>query len=837
MTRICTSLASPATLAAFLVLSLGLVFVGCGGGDDGADDGAADVVEVLDSDAATDGAEVGTDTEEVTEITDATDVGETEIVPAPSFIDEVDLTIGTMNWGAAFGATFPGPTWPFGMIQPGPETAMKNGKPGMLHTGGYFWGDDYMEGFGLCHVSGIGAPDYGHLLVMATDGMDASKTVEKGYRSRFSHEAETLEPGYYSVLLQDTGIFAEVTAGERTAIFRFHFPDDADPVVLMDLGHGSAGAGPNDPVRISDAEVDVDPETGRIEGWAILMGGLSGRTGGLKTYFAAEVDRPVTAHGVWNEGVLDEGGEHAEGDESLSRVRVGAWFHVTPDEEGQAHLKVGISFIDVAAARANLDAAFAPPSSAAPFDFDVVRGATQLGWEALLSRIEVEGGTDEQREIFYTAFYHSYLMPHLFTDADGRYRGFDQEIHDAAAEPSLTGENEGQGFRFYSNFSMWDTYRNLHSLVNLLNPEVGRDFAVSLVKMWEQGGRFPRWPIGLGEGSSMVGESAFIVLADTWVKGITDWDADSAWEGILYASTFPEDDPDSPGPRSGYQHYIRHGYVPSDVESGASSKTLEFAYDDFCIAQLAEAWGMPDEAAMFGARGLAAIEAIWNDEQKFFDGRLEDGSFYTPFNPKKWEDFWVEGNAWQYRFFVPWDAGALANLFGGVDELVAALVEFFEGSVPEVGLIVPGFYYWHGNEPDIHTAWLFSDVGRPDLTQRWVRWIMDTKYSGEPDGIDGNDDCGTMSAWYVFAALGFYPIPGRTDYLLGSPVFEKATLRLPGGDLVIAAEGASPENIYVQSATWHGEPLDEARLHHADLAAGGELQFVMGPEPSDWGKK
>jgi predicted alpha-1,2-mannosidase len=734
---------------------------------------------------------------------------EVEVTPVARVIDEVNLHIGTDNFGFAFGASYPGVTLPFGLIQPGPDTAGAMGNAPILHTSGYFYQDEFIDGFSHGHVHGIGAADYGHVLMMPTLGMDASKTREKGYRSAFSHEEEELWPGYYAVRLADTDVRAELTATERAAMHRYTFHPGDDAVVIVDLGHAAGGV-------IDDAALTLDPEARRIEGWCILHGALSGRHGGIKTYVSITFEQAMEAYGTWTGEELHEGGATADVDFDEAGVRLGAWVAFDVSDAPVVQARVGMSFIDEAAARANAEAEIDH------WDFDRVREGAEGAWEELLGAVAVEGGTPAQRTSFYTSLYHSYLMPQLFTDADGRYRGFDEEVRQA------------DGFRFYSNFSLWDTYRTLHSLLVLLVPDVQRDMMVSLLKMYEQDGFLPRWPIGLGEGGSMVGESAFIVLADSLVKGVDDWDHELALEAMLQTSAPEPPKPPAARRRDCLDAYLSLGYCPVDAQGGSTSKTMEYAYDDFAVAQLARAIGRDDVADDYAERATW-YKNLWNPDTGFFQGRHSDGSF-AELDPEVWEDYFVEGDAWHYLFFVPHDPDGLAEVFGGADALIERLDFFFESSVPEQGLLFPGVYYWHGNEPDLHTAWLYAELGRPDQAQRWSRWILDNKYHTGPSGLDGNDDCGTLSAWYVFTALGFYPVPARDYYLLGSPVFERATLRLPGGELVVRAEGASPEAIYVQSVTWDGEPLTQPRVAHAELASGGELVFVMGTEPSSWGR-
>jgi len=803
-------------LACFLAFG----FMACGSDTPGTPDAAADAFETIEDAAPGDEApgDVATDERPTDEAMpeDATDAGPDTVEPPARRIDEVNLYIGTGLWGLmGFGGAYPGATMPFGMIHPGPDTGRDTAETPILHVAGYFYGDDKVQGFSNLHIHGIGAPDYGYLLFQPTVGMDDTKTRERGYVATFDHASETLHPGYYAVTMEPNAIRAELTCTDRAAIHRYTWKEGDDAVVLFDVGHARGG-------RISDASITVDPETGRMEGHATLQGGLSGRggVGGIKTYFAAQIDRPIGDHGLWVDGVLDPDATTADVVEvdSEDGVDVGVYLHVTPDEAGQARIRIAVSYIGVAEARANLEAELDD------WDFDRVEAAAGDAWEDVLARASVEGGTADQRAIYYTALYHSFLMPVLFTDADGRYRGFDREVHDAGDAT------------FYSNFSLWDTYRTLHPLLTLLVPDVQRDMVVSLVRMYEQGGFFPRWPIGLGESGSMIGESAFIVLADSYVKGVTDFDTGSAWAGIVSSSKLPADGGTDVRPRDCLATCLAAGYCPADQCGSSVSKTMEYAFDDFAVAQFAEALGKTDEAAIYRARA-DAWRGLWWDEKQYFWGRNADGSFVEPFDALAFVNLFTEGNAWQYRFFVPFDVAGLVDVFGSDTALVDALAEFFEESVPETEYAgSSGPHYWHGNEPDIHSAYVFAEAGRPDLTQRWARWIADEKYRNAPDGLDGNDDCGTLSAWYVFTALGLYPIPAKDVYVIGSPMFDRATLRLSGGDLVVSAEGAGPDAVYVQSVTFDGTPWTEPTIPHATLAAGGELHFVMGTEPSDWGQ-
>jgi predicted alpha-1,2-mannosidase len=784
-------------------LVLGAFLLACGSGGGGAADVAPESLpEVVET--ASEAAEAG----EV--LPEASDAAGEEVAPQERLIDLVDPLIGTDFYGAAFGASFPGATRPFGMVKLGPETSSPNGRVPILHAVGYAYDDAYVNGFSHAHLQGIGVADYGQVMLMPTVGMDEAKIVERNSRAQFSHADEVARPGYYAVKLA-TGVQVELTATERAGMHRYTFKPGQAAVVLLDLGHMSGDG------KSLEGHLVLDPSNRLMEGWMAAAGGLSGRVnGGVKTYVSVTFDRPVKASGTWVGDAFQPGSAQADLVD-VNGARVGGWFEFDLGESPAVHARVGISFVDVAGARANARA------EVEGRDFDALREEAQQSWEQALGQVQVTGGTPDQRTIFYTGLYHALFLPTLFTDVDGRYTGIDQQVHQA-------GE-----YVYYTDFSLWDTYRTEHPLLTLLLPQRQRDMAQSLVRMYEQGGFVPIWPIGTGESSCMVGESGDVVIADTVIKGITGFDVAKAYEGLVSSAILPEDGGKTVHPRGCLRSYVELGYCAADAEDSSVSKTMEYAYDDFALARLAEHLGRADDVALFDGRAQG-YKLLWHPESAFFRGRNADGSWDQPFDQFKWLDWYTEGDAWHYRFFAPWDADGLATLMGGADTLTTYLVEFFEGALAEHGTLMPGKFYWHGNEPDIHSPWLFADAGRPDLAQRWVRWVMDVKYTAQPDGLNGNDDCGTLSSWYVFSALGLYPVPARDYYLLGAPAFTSASLALAGGTLTVRAEGASPENLYVQSATWNGAPLAEPRLKHAQLAAGGELVFDLGPQPSAWAR-
>jgi predicted alpha-1,2-mannosidase len=722
----------------------------------------------------------------------------------PSKISAVDPFVGTGGAGFRVGSVNPGPTVPWGMAKPGPDTSSGGGDTmPFYHCAGYYAEDTIMFGFSHTHLHGVGAVDGGNLLLMPTLGMSAQKTTAIGYQSSFSKTTEEAAVGYYAVTLDDTGIRAELTATTYTGVHRYAFPAGAaDPVVLVDAARVLGG-------ELTSGHVDVDPAANEVTGSIVSAAGFSGRYGGLPIHFVARFATPFTTHGVWNEGAITEGGTTMDG------LTLGAWVGFA-DPAGPVEVQVAISYIDLAQARANLAADLSP-------SFDETRAAAETAWEEALSVVDVEAPTEEERALFYSALYHVMQMPTLFTEAGGRYMGFDRQPHQA------------DGFRYHSDFSLWDTYRTFHPLVTLVMPDKERDFVISLVKMYEQGGAFPRWPEGLGDSGSMCGSPADIVIADSYLKGITSgYSIEGAYAGMRAAATGPLDPNPGYGDRPGIEDYVSLGYLAADRHGGSVSVTQEYTYADFALSQLAAALGKTDDAALLGQQSLNHRN-LWNPETRFFQGRNADGTFVADFDPLIWEDSYVEGDAWHYRFFPPHDLAGFIELLGGVDAFLAELETFF-AEAKRGNPAIPNPYYWHSNEPCIHAPYLFAMAGAPAKTQEWVRWAMTTSYALAPDGLPGNDDAGTMSAWYVLSAMGLYPVAGKDLYVIGSPTMRRSTFTVAGGVFEIRAPDTSATNLYVQSATLGGAPLDAPFLRHADLAPGGVLELTMGPTPSEWGQ-
>lgn len=725
--------------------------------------------------------------------------------PGPSrpatapFVQWVDPLIGTGGLGFGVGSVSPAPQTPFGFARPAPDTTEPDGAPGFNHCAGYYYEDSLIDGFSQVRAHGMGIAEYGFIALMPTDGMSAAKTNDAGYRRAFSHDDETSEVGYYAVTLDDD-VRVELTASDHVAFHRYTFPSETDPTVIVDLGHHLGD------VEILEADVHVDPEAREVWGSVLGGGGYARRRGGVRVYFVARFDRDFAAHGVFVDGTLAEGETTREGNTA------GAWARFDPSDT-TVEVAVGLSFTDLAGARANLDAQLAP--------FDDVRAATVARWEAHLSRVRVSARSDEELRIFYSSLYRSLLMPTLAMDVDGRYRGLDHDVH----QVPLT-EEGAPSFRYSTDHSLWDTYRTQIPLLSWLYPDLQRDMVLSLMQMTIDGGYLPRWPLGTNYTGGMVGDGAALQLADAAVKGVEgiDWDEALRLARITADAPTPEGAPF--GGRAGIASFIERGWVGIEEAGSSASWTLELAYADFAMARLAEHVGDETLAATYDARA-DHWRNLWDPESEFLVGRYVDGRFAST-RENQWEDYYAEGNSWQYLFFVPHDLDGLAEVMGGQESYLARLERFFSESTRDTSVLFPNRWYWHGNEPDIHAPFAFAAVGAPEGTWRWSRWVARTYYDETPAGLPGNDDAGTLSAWYVFAALGVYPITAKDEYVVAAPLVTRAEVDLPsGGTLVIDAPQSSDRAWRVSEVRWNDAPFDAHWIGHEALAEGGTLTFDM----------
>lgn len=693
------------------------------------------------------------------------------------FATHVDPLIGTEGGGN----TFPGATTPFGVVRLSPDTDLKN--PSGYDSRGK------IVGFSHTHVSGVGVPKYGNILVMPADA-----AAGPGAKSRKT--AERAAPGYYRVTLQDYNISAELTATRHVGVHRYRFGDGSKPRVLVDVGHtlygGAAPGMSSGGSKSVGGRVYVDPARGEIRGFGIYEGGWS--PGRWTVYFALRPEGGIKKYGVWKQDSLGRK-KLRHGVRASGGKNIGAFFE--PALSGGTRsvvVKVGISFMGVHQARHYID------REARGWDFDAVKREAAAGWENQLSKITVEGGTGEQKKIFYSALYHSFLMP---TD--------------------MTGENPYFNFPVESYhddyFCLWDTFRTVHPLLTLVETRRNTRMMRTLVDIYRQKGWMPDGWTGGSEGYHQVGTSGDVVMADSFVKGLDGIDYETAYRAMVKNAEKKSPDPRHIG-RLGIAQYKKLGYVPFGYNNSVS-RTLEYAHNDYAISVLAGGLGKTQDARKYLRRSLN-YRKLWDASSGFMRGRYATGGWIVPFDPDRWEHWgthFYEGNAWHWSWFVPHDMAGLIGLHGGEENFVARLEEMLLR------------HYNPGNEPDMNNAWLFNYAGRPDRTQHWTRKLLEN-YNSTRAGIPGNDDAGALSAWYVFAALGFYPVAGQDVYLLSRPLFRRAKVHLESGhDFVIETHG---EGGYIESATLDGRALDRAWLTHAEIAGGGTLKLVAGPSRTTW---
>jgi predicted alpha-1,2-mannosidase len=702
----------------------------------------------------------------------------------------VDPFIGT----GGHGHTFPGATLPFGMVQLSPDTRLE----GWDSCSGYHFSDRVIYGFSHTHLSGTGIADYGDILFMPMTGEPSLDNGHaggpgSGYASRFDKRSERAEAGWYAVELADYDVGVELTATQRAGLHRYRYPEGAPARVIVDLTHRD---------RVIDSAMRIVGEA-EIEGFRRSTGWARDQV----VYFAARFSRPFTGAALARDDVFQNEAQKLTGTNIKGVLSFG-------EGGGELLIKVGISAVDVAGARRNLDA------EAPGWDFDAVRQAARQRWNDVLGRIEIDGGSAQQRTIFYTALYHSLVAPNVFSDVDGRYRGMDRRIHRA------------DGRRHYTVFSLWDTFRATHPLYTLIEPERTREFIETFLTQYEQGGRLPVWELAAYETDTMIGYHAVSVIADAWLKGIRGFDGKKALEAMIHSASLDH---------FGLAAYRGQGFIGSENDGESVSKTLEYAYDDWCIARMAADLGRDDAAAGFFRRSQAWRHLL--DPETGFMRARRNQRWVEPFDPRRVDNNYTEANAWQYSFFVPHDVEGLIEALGGDERFVERLEALFAADSRTTGreqADITGLIgqYAHGNEPSHHMAWLYHYAGRPDLTARRVRQILDTLYAAAPDGLSGNEDCGQMSSWYVLGAMGLYPVcPGSDEYVVTSPIFDRIRLHLDGGRQFTIRAGRANEGVgLVRAAALNGQPLRRSFLRHQEIIAGGELMLTLTARPgSSWG--
>lgn len=717
-------------------------------------------------------------------------------------VASVNPLVGT----AEHGHTYPGATVPFGMVQLSPDTPLQ----GWDGSSGYHYSDSAIQGFSHTHLSGTGVGGLGDVLLMPTVGevQLSSGTPGKGdgYASRFSHARESASPGYYKVFLDDPKITAELTATARTGFHKYTFPASDNAHIILDLQHGVGNS-------VASSGLQVENST-TISGYR-LSDGWGGRRA---VYFVMQFSKPFASYGIERDGQ-----KVADGTAKSDGKGVKAFVNYKTAANETILVKVGISGTGIEGARKNLNAEIAG------WDFNAIHTAAVQQWADLLGAMQIETKDPKVRRTFYSNLYQSYISPVLFNDVDGAYRGGDRQNH------------VGATFQNYTTFSLWDTFRAQHPLLTLMQPNRVSDMVNSMVALNTERGQneMPVWPLWGNETGTMIGYNSAPIVADAYLKGFKGFDPETAYQALKATAL---------NGRNGQDEYAKHGYVLSTGGSKQSvARTLEFAYDDWCIAKMAEKLGHTEDAKLFFNRSANYIN-VFDATTGFMRGRKDDGSWRRPFNPKQlaWSDY-TEANAWQYTWAVMHDSPALVKMMGGDKAFIDKMETMFNekddvlSNIQDItGLIGQ---YAHGNEPVHHVAYLYNYAGAPYKTQYHVRDIINKFYNDTPVGAPGNNDCGQMSAWYVFSALGFYPVnPAEGIYVIGSPVVDKATIRLDksrygGHTFTVIADDNSPQNMYIQSATLNGKPLQKSWFTHADLLAGGTLRFKMGPTPNmAWGQ-
>mgnify|MGYP000845342669 FL=1 len=739
--------------------------------------------------------------------------------------DYVNPLIGTDDMGH----TFPGAAVPFGLVQLSPETDSvlfsygKNYNPEVYkYCAGYQYTDKTIVGFAHTHFNGTGHSDLGDLLIMPTVGKlrlnpGTKDNPESGYRSRFSHSNEKATPGFYSVKLDDYNINASLSATAHAGFHKYQFPKSDSAHIILNLTYGIYNYdGKNVWSFVRKENSTLITGYRQTNGWA--------RTRYI--YFAIEFSKPFKSYGFRNEEQMLYRGfwrRWNENDNFPERAgsKIKCYFDFDTDEGEEILVKVGISGVSTNNAIENLK------TEIPGWDFEKTVSNAKDKWNKELSKITIEA--DEiKMENFYTSMYHAFLNPVVFSDVNGEYRGLDQNIY-----KNTKSDN-------YTTFSLWDTYRALHPLYTIIQQKRTSDIVNSMIEHYEQSVHhiLPIWSHWANENWCMIGYHAVPVIADAYMKGIKGFDIEKAFQAVVSSANYD--------PNDGIGAYKQYGYVPENISSNSASKTLEYAYDDWTIYRFAEKLGKKNEAAIFAKRA-ESFKNIYDPNTHYMRARNTDGTFKTPFDPLSVSgQGYIEGNAWNYSLYVPQDIKGFINLLGGNNKLITWLDSLFTVDLPDkyfgesedvtrVGMIGN---YVHGNEPSHHVPYMYNYAGAPWKTQEQIHQIINTMYKPEPHGLCGNDDCGQMSAWYIFSVMGFYPVaPGSNEYVIGSPAVNSASINLENGkSFKITAENLSDKNIYIKELLLNGKKINRTFITHDEIIKGGQLKFVMQSEPNkNWG--
>ena len=691
-------------------------------------------------------------------------------------INYVNTFIGT----GGHGHTYPGASAPFGMMQLGPDTRLE----GWDGCSGYHYSDSYIYGFSHTHLSGTGISDYGDVLLMPTNRpvFNNGADGKEGYRAHFSHENESAQPGYYKVHLDSTEIDVELTVSKRSGIHKYGFKSTDSKYIILDLAHRD---------KVLDHKIEqISPTVFQgyrhSEAWAKDQ----------RLFFYMELSHEAIAQYSAEENPLK------------------AALSINNPNNDPVYIKVGISAVDTEGAKQNMLAEIGDK------DFETIKNEVQDYWEKQLEKIVIESDNLDNKTNFYSALYHTMLAPNRYQDVDGRYRGMDLKIHSAE-------------FDYYSVFSLWDTYRAAHPLYTIIEQEKTNDFINTFLATYDEGGIMPMWDLAANYTDCMIGYHAVPVIADAYLKGIRDYNLEKALEAMKHSATRD---------KFGLEAYKKFGFIPVDEESESVSKTLEYAYDDWTIAQMAKDMGKTEDYKTYIQRAQY-YKNVFDPESKFMRGRFRN-TWFAPFDPYEVNFNYTEANSWQYSFYVPQDISGFINLLGGKDKLEGQLDELFTAKTETSGRNqsdITGLIgqYAHGNEPSHHMAYLYNFVNKPHKTQERVYQILTELYNNDPDGVSGNEDCGQMSAWYVLSSMGFYSVtPGSNQYIIGTPLFDKATINLENGkQFTIVANNRSATNIYIESAQLNGKSLEKTFINHNDIIQGGTLEFTMTDNPAIWGTR
>lgn len=698
--------------------------------------------------------------------------------------------------GGLSGNNYPGATSPFGMIQLSPDTSEA---PNWGDASGYDYNRNTIFGFSHTRLSGTGASDLIDITLMPTSSGRTS--------SAFMHDEEKARPGYYQVMLKDENINAELTTTQRNGIHRYQYPAGKDAEIILDMDHsadkGSWGR------RIINSQIRILNDHA-VEGYRIITGWAKLR----KIYFYMEFSSPILT------STLRDGGRVHENTAVINGTNLHGYFRFGQLNGKPLTCKVALSSVSMENARQNME------QEAPHWDFDRYVAAADADWEKQLGKIEVKG-TEVQKEIFYTALYHTMIQPNTMSDVNGEYMAADYTTRKVA-------NNETH----YTTFSLWDTFRASHPLYTLLEPERVTDFVKSMIRQYEYYGYLPIWQLWGQDNYCMIGNHSIPVITDAILKGIPGIDMEKAYEAVYNSSVTSH-------PNSPFEVWEKYGFMPENIQTQSVSITLEQAFDDWCVAQLAAKLNKDADYQRFHKRS-EYYRNLFHPKTKFFQSKNDKGEWIEPFDPYQYGGNgghpFTEGNAWQYFWYVPHNIQALMELTGGTKAFEQKLDTFFTSTYKseQMNHNASGFVgqYAHGNEPSHHVAYLYNFAGQPWKTQKYVSHILNTLYNNTSSGYAGNDDCGQMSAWYVFSAMGFYPVnPADGRYIIGSPLLDECTLKLAGNkEFRIRTIRKSPEDIYIQSVTLNGKKHKDFFITHQDIMNGGTMVFKMGKKPSGWGK-